>query len=338
MEGRRIGRYRITSKQAEGGMGAVYLATHALMGREVVIKVLLPEMSTQRDVVQRFFNEARATANLEHPGIVAIFDREYADDGRAYIMMERLRGESLHERLRRVGRVSVEQCVDVARQLASAIGAAHAQGIVHRDLKPGNIFLVPDRETPGRERVKVLDFGVAKLALHQSSLGHASGDDLRHAPVHGPGTVRGCSHGRSPRRSLRGRLHPVRVPVRPAAVRRQHHRGAGGAAPRRAGAAADAESRGATLAGQPGHAPPRKGARPSHPVLHGAARNARRRDARDARDAIVGRGVGPEGIRAGNGGGVASRPGAGADHGLHSGQRGRDPHGSGAASVACGSG
>jgi tRNA A-37 threonylcarbamoyl transferase component Bud32/tetratricopeptide (TPR) repeat protein len=170
MEGRRFGRYRITSKLAEGGMGAVYLATHELMGREVVIKVLLPEMSTQRDIVQRFFNEARTTANLEHPGIVAIFDLEYADDGRAYIVMERLRGENLHERLRRVGRLSVEQSVEVTRQLASAIGAAHAQGIVHRDLKPGNIFLIPDRETPGRERVKVLDFGVAKLALHQSSL------------------------------------------------------------------------------------------------------------------------------------------------------------------------
>jgi tRNA A-37 threonylcarbamoyl transferase component Bud32 len=170
MEGRRLGRYRITGKLAEGGMGAVYLATHELMGREVVIKVLLPEMSTQREIVQRFFNEARTTANLEHPGIVAVFDLEYAEDGRAYIVMERLRGENLYDRLRRVGRLSVEQSVDVARQLASAIGAAHAQGIVHRDLKPGNVFLIPDRETPGRERVKVLDFGVAKLALHQSSL------------------------------------------------------------------------------------------------------------------------------------------------------------------------
>jgi serine/threonine protein kinase len=82
MEGRRLGRYRITSKLAERGMGAVYLATHELMGREVVIKVLLPEMSTQRDIVQRFFNEARATGNLNHPGIVAIFDLDYADDGR----------------------------------------------------------------------------------------------------------------------------------------------------------------------------------------------------------------------------------------------------------------
>jgi tRNA A-37 threonylcarbamoyl transferase component Bud32 len=170
MEGRRIGRYRITSKLAEGGMGAVYLATHELMGREVVIKVLLPEMSTQRDMVQRFFNEARATANLEHPGIVAIFDLDHADDGRAYIVMERLRGETLHARLRRSKRLPVEQAIDVARQLASALGAAHEQGITHRDLKPGNIFVIPDRETPGRERIKVLDFGVAKLAMHQSSL------------------------------------------------------------------------------------------------------------------------------------------------------------------------
>jgi serine/threonine protein kinase len=170
MEGRRFGRYRITSKLAEGGMGAVYLATHELMGREVVIKVLLPQMSTQRDIIQRFFNEARATGSLNHPGIVAIFDLDYADDGRAYIVMERLHGDTLQQRLRRVQRMSVEQTIDVTRQLASALGAAHGKGVVHRDLKPGNVFLSADPESPGRERVKVLDFGVAKLALQQSSL------------------------------------------------------------------------------------------------------------------------------------------------------------------------
>jgi serine/threonine-protein kinase len=170
MEGRRLGRYRILSKLAEGGMGEVHLALHELMGREVVIKVLLPQLSMQRDIIERFFNEARAMGNLNHPGIVAIFDLDFADDGRAYIVMERLQGETLQQRLRRVQRMSVEQTVDVTRQLASALAAAHGKGLVHRDLKPGNIFLCEDPEVPGRERVKVLDFGVAKLALQQSSL------------------------------------------------------------------------------------------------------------------------------------------------------------------------
>jgi tRNA A-37 threonylcarbamoyl transferase component Bud32 len=170
MEGRRLGRYLIQSKLAEGGMGAVYLATHELMGREVVIKLLLPQFSMERDIIDRFFNEARVMGNLNHPGIVAIFDLDYAEDGRAYIVMERLQGESLHQRLRRVQRMSLEQTVDLARQLASALAAAHGKGVVHRDLKPANVFLSEDLEVPGRERVKVLDFGVAKLALQQSAL------------------------------------------------------------------------------------------------------------------------------------------------------------------------
>jgi tRNA A-37 threonylcarbamoyl transferase component Bud32 len=170
MEGSRLGRYRIMSKLAEGGMGAVYLAMHELMGREVIVKVLLPQLSMERDIIERFFNEARAMGNLNHPGIVAIFDLDFAEDGRAYIVMERLQGETLHQRLRRVQRMSVAQAVDVTRQLASALGAAHGRGVVHRDLKPSNIFLCEDPEVPGRERVKVLDFGVAKLAQQQSAM------------------------------------------------------------------------------------------------------------------------------------------------------------------------
>ncbi|HWN69498.1 MAG TPA: serine/threonine-protein kinase, partial [Haliangium sp.] len=158
------------SKLAEGGMGAVYLATHELMGREVAIKVLLPRMSTERDVIQRFFNEARATGSLNHPGIVAIFDLDQAEDGRAYIVMERLQGETLQQRLRRVQRLSMAETVDVVKQLASALAAAHGKGVVHRDLKPSNIFLCEDPEIPGRERLKILDFGVAKLAQQEGSL------------------------------------------------------------------------------------------------------------------------------------------------------------------------
>ncbi|GAB4568363.1 MAG: hypothetical protein Tsb0020_21730 [Haliangiales bacterium] len=169
MEDNTLGRYRIVRKLAEGGMGAVYVAMHELMDREVVIKVLLPEMSQKRDIVKRFFNEARSAGKLNHPGIVAIHDLDYDQYGRAYIVMERLHGENLQERLDSVGAMSLESAVDIIRQIASAVGAAHKREIIHRDLKPANIFLVRDPENPARERVKVLDFGLAKLAVRKGT-------------------------------------------------------------------------------------------------------------------------------------------------------------------------
>jgi serine/threonine-protein kinase len=163
MIGEVVGGYRVTSKIGEGGMGVVYRAEHTIMGRQAVVKVLRAQLSSNREMVQRFFNEARAAAAISHPGIVSVFDLGQRDDGCAYIVMDFLQGESLGTRLRRRGRLETQEALSITRQILSALAAAHSRGIVHRDLKPDNIFLVPDAELPGGERIKLLDFGIAKL-------------------------------------------------------------------------------------------------------------------------------------------------------------------------------
>ena len=162
--GRAIGHYRITGFVSEGGMGAVYRAEHDLIGKAAAVKVLRPELSREPEMVQRFFNEAKAASAIRHPGIVEVFDFGHLDDGRGYIVMEFLDGETLGQRLSRVGRLSELEAATVTRGIAVALAAAHAKGIVHRDLKPDNVFLVPDAEMPSGERCKVLDFGIAKLS------------------------------------------------------------------------------------------------------------------------------------------------------------------------------
>jgi serine/threonine-protein kinase len=169
--GETIGNYRLTGKLSEGGMGIVYRAEHALLGRAAAIKLILPVWSEDRDIVQRFFNEARVTSSMRHPGIVEIFDFGYHTDGRAYLVMELLAGEPLSHRLAKVGRLEAHVAVRVARSVAGALAAAHARGVIHRDLKPDNVFLVPDADVAGGERPKLLDFGIAKLADARSSAG-----------------------------------------------------------------------------------------------------------------------------------------------------------------------
>jgi serine/threonine-protein kinase len=159
-----VGSYRIIAKIGEGGMGAVYVAEHTLIGRQAAIKVLQREMSHRQDLVTRFFNEARAATAVKHPGIVEIYDFGYHTDGSAYIVMEYLEGETLSARLRRTGPLPAARAAALGRQVAGALGAAHAKGIVHRDLKPDNIFIVRDPDITDGERTKILDFGIAKLA------------------------------------------------------------------------------------------------------------------------------------------------------------------------------
>jgi serine/threonine-protein kinase len=163
LEGATIGQYRVIGQIGRGGMGAVYAAEHTLLGRPAAIKLLLPELSQNQDVVMRFFNEARAATAVRHPGIVEIYDFGWTPEGAAFIVMERLEGETLAQRASRV-RLSWPVALAIGRQIAGALGAAHIKGIVHRDLKPDNVFLVPDPEVPGGERIKLLDFGIAKLA------------------------------------------------------------------------------------------------------------------------------------------------------------------------------
>jgi eukaryotic-like serine/threonine-protein kinase len=164
MLGQVIHGYRIdrTLSEDKGGFGDVYFATHVDSGAEAVVKVLKPEMSALRDIVARFFNEARAAASIHHPGIVQIHNVGYHGE-RAYLLMERLRGEDLESRLER-GPLPIDRAILFIRQAAGAIGAAHERGIVHRDLKPANLFIVEDPDVVGGERVKVLDFGIAKLS------------------------------------------------------------------------------------------------------------------------------------------------------------------------------
>ena len=166
-----IGAYRLIQQIGAGGMGAVWLAEHAMLGRRAAIKVLHPMFSGRQDLITRFFNEARAATAISHPGIVQVFDFGHHTDGSAYIVMELLDGEPLDRRLQREGRLAVADALRILRQVASALGAAHARGITHRDLKPENIFLVRDAEVVSGERAKILDFGIAKLGGDQVGAG-----------------------------------------------------------------------------------------------------------------------------------------------------------------------
>src|SRR5215470_3429247 len=145
-------------------MGAGYLGQHVVIGRLAAIKVLLPELSVNPEMVARIFNEARMTALIKHPGLVDIYDFGQLPDGRAYMIMEYLEGETLASLIARQRRLPIEIALGVARQVAAAVGAAHAKGIVHRDLKPDNVFIVPDEEAALGVRARILDFGIAKLA------------------------------------------------------------------------------------------------------------------------------------------------------------------------------
>ena len=166
MIGEVIGSYRLVAELGKGGMGVVYRAEHVSLGRQAALKMLLPQLSADPAMVQRFFNEARAASAIDHPGIVEIYDFGRTPDGRAYLVMPLLKGESLDERLAGGALAPLDGATLVA-QVAAALAAAHARGIVHRDLKPDNIFLVPNELMPGGVQVKLLDFGIAKLGDDQ---------------------------------------------------------------------------------------------------------------------------------------------------------------------------
>jgi serine/threonine-protein kinase len=159
------GKYEIIAPLGAGGMGSVYRARRVLIGDEVAVKVLHTKFVGDDTLVERFRREARAAAQLQHPNVVTIHDYGEARgrEGFAYIVMELARGESLRELLRREGRMSPARAVSLMRDVCAGVGAAHRRGIVHRDLKPDNIIVIPaDEDTPS-ERVKVVDFGIAKL-------------------------------------------------------------------------------------------------------------------------------------------------------------------------------
>ena len=159
------GRYEVTAKLGEGGMGAVYRAHQPSVGRDVAIKVLATAVTKDPKVVQRFQNEARAIAQLRHPNTLKVLDTGTIADGRMYIATELVEGEALVALLR-AGRMSPDRVARLGRQLCDALGEAHARGIVHRDLKPGNLMVEPVGDV---EVLKLLDFGIAKLT-HQPKM------------------------------------------------------------------------------------------------------------------------------------------------------------------------
>ncbi|HEY4060059.1 MAG TPA: protein kinase [Kofleriaceae bacterium] len=183
MIGEVLGNYRIVASIDRGGMGNVFRAEHTHLGRPAAIKLLRSELTANDELVQRFFNEAKAATAIRHPGIVEVYDFGYTEDGRAYIVMELLEGSSLSKRIETGGRMSEKETIRIARGLASVLKAAHGKGIVHRDLKPDNIFLVADDEEENG-RVKVLDFGVAKLAEVPGEMSHTQTGMLMGTPLY----------------------------------------------------------------------------------------------------------------------------------------------------------
>jgi serine/threonine-protein kinase len=153
------GRYEVLRRIGEGGMGAVYEAKHALIGKRVAVKVLLEKFHAKSDFVARLLQEARLASSIGHENIVDVTDFGTTDDGRSFVVMEFLDGESLAELERREAPLPIERSLRIARQAASALGAAHAKGIFHRDVKPENLYLVRRGDT---DFVKVVDFGISK--------------------------------------------------------------------------------------------------------------------------------------------------------------------------------
>ena len=167
MIGQTLSHYRITAALGAGGMGEVYRATDTKLGREVAIKVLPSEVTGDAERLVRFQREAHLLASLNHPHIAAIYGLEEAE-GKPFLVLELVEGEDLAERLKR-GSVPIDEALEIAKQIAEGLEAAHEKGIVHRDLKPANVKLTPDG------KVKVLDFGLAKAWEGDPVTGSTSG-------------------------------------------------------------------------------------------------------------------------------------------------------------------
>ena len=187
-------RYRIDALVGEGGMGKVYAAEHVLMRKRLAVKVLRRELTSVPEVVARFEREAMAAGNIEHPNVAAATDFGKLPDGAVFLVLEFVSGRSLRDEIAR-GAMQVDRALHVARQISSALSAAHAQGIVHRDLKPENVMLVEKGGDP--DFVKVLDFGIAKVPL-----GDAAGAQKAGNPITKAGMVFGTPEYMAPEQAL----------------------------------------------------------------------------------------------------------------------------------------
>src|SRR6202043_688064 len=160
-----LGQYEIRSPLGAGGMGEVYRARDTRLDRDVAVKVLPASLTSDPDRLRRFEQEARAAAALNHPNILAVYQMA-THQGVSYMVSELLDGETLRERLRR-GPIPLRKAIDYGVQIAHGLAAAHDKGIVHRDLKPDNLFVTKDG------RVKILDFGLAKVVQPKESATNA---------------------------------------------------------------------------------------------------------------------------------------------------------------------
>jgi eukaryotic-like serine/threonine-protein kinase len=163
------GRYEVLRRVGAGGMAVVYEVRRLGLERRMAIKVLLPELAENPVNVKRFIREARAASAIEHENIVDIVDFGSTDSRPVYFVMEYLEGVDLKVFLRQRGRLPWPLCRDIAVEIIEALQAAHALGIVHRDVKPANCFILPSDES-GRPRVKVLDFGIAKVLAESEAM------------------------------------------------------------------------------------------------------------------------------------------------------------------------
>jgi serine/threonine protein kinase len=186
--GTRLGNYEIVGLIGAGGMGEVYRATDTKLGRSVAIKILPDMFSRDAERVSRFQREAQVLAALNHSNIASIYDLQEANESR-FLVMELVEGETLADRIVR-GHVPIDEALNIAKQICEALEAAHEKGVVHRDLKPANIKLARDG------KVKVLDFGLAKVRESQTTANFSNSPTLLNGSL--PGTILGTAAYMSP--------------------------------------------------------------------------------------------------------------------------------------------
>ena len=188
--GQRLGTYEIAALLGKGGMGEVYRARDTKLKRDVAIKILPGEFSRDADRVSRFQREAEVLASLNHPNVAAIYDLQEADGSR-YLVLELVEGETLADRIAR-GPIPVEEALDIAKNICEALEAAHEKGIIHRDLKPANVKITPEG------RVKVLDFGLAKIFSDEAANVSVSQSPTLISAASTPGIILGTAAYMSP--------------------------------------------------------------------------------------------------------------------------------------------
>ncbi len=203
MVGQTVSHYRVLSKLGGGGMGVVYEAEDMRLGRHVALKFIPDHLVKDKRSLDRFTREARAASQLNHSNICTIHDID-DNDGHPFIVMEKLEGESLKQRIREQSgpnkAMDLDELLEIAVQAADALAASHAKGIIHRDIKPANIFLTPNGQ------VKILDFGLAKLAKDQA-LGMSSDSSLEESLTQ-VGVIPGTAVYMSPEQARSDDLDP----------------------------------------------------------------------------------------------------------------------------------